>query len=207
MKGRAENQQGAFRFGAAFETLTSHAPFPWQQRLFDEYFARGLLPPAVAIPTGLGKTAVTAVWLLARAAGAALPRRLVYVVDRRTVVDQAIRSGWATASMAEVVRALVGLEIVNEGADVRPQGGGGAGGRPAQQHLELGKQLLDRVQIGGSLPPRPTLACRRHLSPACDGIPYGRFRPDHVIAAGVPHRRPSGTATAHGARLAPKAPR
>ena len=52
-------------------------------------FRDGKLPPAVDIPTGLGKTAVMAIWLLARAAGARLPRRLVYVVDRRAVVDQA----------------------------------------------------------------------------------------------------------------------
>ena len=44
---------------------------------------------ALDIPTGLGKTAVIAVWLLARAAGASIPRRLVYIVDRRAVVDQA----------------------------------------------------------------------------------------------------------------------
>ena len=78
-----------FNFCDAFEALTEHRPFPWQRRLFEECFSRGTLPPAVDIPTGLGKTAVMAVWLLARAAGAALPRRLVYVVDRRAVVDQA----------------------------------------------------------------------------------------------------------------------
>ncbi|MDE0389445.1 MAG: type I-U CRISPR-associated helicase/endonuclease Cas3 [Rhodospirillales bacterium] len=76
-------------FGEAFEALTGHLPFPWQRRLFEEHFCCGTLPPAVDIPTGLGKTAVMAVWLLARAAGASLPRRLVYVVDRRAVVDQA----------------------------------------------------------------------------------------------------------------------
>ena len=79
----------AFDFPNAFEALTGHPPFPWQRRLFEGWLARGSLPPAVDIPTGLGKTAVMAVWLLARAAGAALPRRLVYVVDRRAVVDQA----------------------------------------------------------------------------------------------------------------------
>ena len=78
-----------FGFEDAFAALTGHRPFPWQRRLFEEWLARGSLPPAVDIPTGLGKTAVMAVWLLARAAGAALPRRLVYVVDRRAVVDQA----------------------------------------------------------------------------------------------------------------------
>lgn len=77
-----------FHFGSAFEALTGHAPFPWQSRLF-ERLRSGDLPPAVDIPTGLGKTAVMAIWLLARAAGAPLPRRLVYVVDRRAVVDQA----------------------------------------------------------------------------------------------------------------------
>ena len=77
-----------FDFGEAFEALTGYEPFPWQARLFKRLSA-GDLPPAVDIPTGLGKTSVMALWLLARAAGARLPRRLVYVVDRRAVVDQA----------------------------------------------------------------------------------------------------------------------
>lgn len=75
-------------FDANFEALTGHRPFPWQRRAF-ESMSRGELPESVDVPTGLGKTAVMAVWLLARAECAALPRRLVYVVDRRAVVDQA----------------------------------------------------------------------------------------------------------------------
>ena len=75
-------------FNGAFEALTGHKPFPWQRRLFNQ-MSTGKLPSAVDIPTGLGKTAVMAIWLLSRAKGADLPRRLVYVVDRRAVVDQA----------------------------------------------------------------------------------------------------------------------
>ena len=75
-------------FDESFEALTGHTPFPWQRRLFEQ-FRSGLLPSAVDIPTGLGKTAVMAIWLLARSEGAPLPRRLVYIVDRRAVVDQA----------------------------------------------------------------------------------------------------------------------
>ena len=77
-----------FDFRDAFSALTGHKPFPWQARLFKR-LSNCNLPDAVDIPTGLGKTAVMAIWLLARAAGAELPRRLVYVVDRRAVVDQA----------------------------------------------------------------------------------------------------------------------
>ena len=72
-----------------FETLTGHAPFEWQRRLFEERFMEGCLPSALDLPTGLGKTSVMAIWYLARRAGAPVPRRLVYVVDRRAVVDQA----------------------------------------------------------------------------------------------------------------------
>ncbi len=63
-------------------------PFPWQEELFTR-FAKGTIERSLDIPTGLGKTAVMAIWLVARAHGAPLPRRLVYVVDRRAVVDQA----------------------------------------------------------------------------------------------------------------------
>ena len=66
----------------------NETPFPWQQELLKR-FAAGEIDPALDIPTGLGKTSVMAIWLVARALGAKLPRRLAYVVDRRAVVDQA----------------------------------------------------------------------------------------------------------------------
>jgi CRISPR-associated endonuclease/helicase Cas3 len=75
-------------FTDAFFALTENPPFPWQRELFAR-FKNGTIEHALDIPTGLGKTAVMAIWLVARAHGAPLPRRLVYVVDRRAVVDQA----------------------------------------------------------------------------------------------------------------------
>ena len=82
-------------YAAAFAELTvqngeGFAPFNWQMRLL-RHFMDGDLPGAVDVPTGLGKTAVMALWLIARAADADVPRKLVYVVDRRAVVDQASR--------------------------------------------------------------------------------------------------------------------
>ncbi|MBI3097093.1 MAG: hypothetical protein HYY93_02430 [Planctomycetes bacterium] len=81
-------------FDTFFHAATGVAPFPWQLALFDE-FLQGRFRETCDIPTGLGKTSVMAIWLLALAhharAGtvAGFPRRLVYVVNRRTVVDQA----------------------------------------------------------------------------------------------------------------------
>lgn len=82
------------------KVLGVESPFPWQLALLD-LFLDGTTTHAIDIPTGLGKTAVMAIWLVARAAGAAVPRRLVYVVDRRAVVDQATQA-------AEDLRAFVG---------------------------------------------------------------------------------------------------
>ena len=76
-------------FGKNFEKLTGFPPFKWQNGLYQDYFAKGEIPSALDIPTGLGKTSVMAIWYLALKAGKRVPRRLVYVVDRRAVVDQA----------------------------------------------------------------------------------------------------------------------
>jgi len=91
-------------FCASFYRLTGHRPFDWQQRLFHENFAASNIPASVDIPTGLGKTSVMAIWYLARAAGADIPRRLVYVVDRRTVVDQATDTAEAIHKHAPELR-------------------------------------------------------------------------------------------------------
>lgn len=74
-------------FEQAFEALTENRPFPWQTVLYERFIA-GDVPRSCNLPTGVGKTSVIAVWLIALAAGAKVPRRLVYVVNRRTVVDQ-----------------------------------------------------------------------------------------------------------------------
>lgn len=73
--------------------------FPWQARLLRR-LVDGTMDRALDLPTGLGKTAVMAIWAVARAVGAPVPRRLVYVVDRRAVVDQA-------TAVAEGIRAWV----------------------------------------------------------------------------------------------------
>lgn len=70
-------------------TIAGRPLYSWQERLLADYLSQGQVPDAVDIPTGLGKTTVISLWLAALARGAALPRRLVYVVDRRAVVDQA----------------------------------------------------------------------------------------------------------------------
>lgn len=75
-------------FRAIFCALTENDPFPWQESLYENFIA-GKIPSAVDLPTGLGKTSVVAVWLIALITHPdRMPRRVVYVVNRRTVVDQ-----------------------------------------------------------------------------------------------------------------------
>jgi CRISPR-associated endonuclease/helicase Cas3 len=78
------------QFRQSFALLTGNpsGPFPWQERLYTDWFSRGRLPGSCSLPTGVGKTSVVAIWLIALLHGAKVPRRLVYCVNRRTVVDQ-----------------------------------------------------------------------------------------------------------------------
>ncbi|GIW75949.1 MAG: type I-U CRISPR-associated helicase/endonuclease Cas3 [Phycisphaerae bacterium] len=76
-------------FESLFEKLTGFQPQCWQKRLYHKYFLSEL-PRVIDLPTGLGKTMIMAIWLIARIMHPEkIPTRLIYVVDRRTVVDQA----------------------------------------------------------------------------------------------------------------------
>ncbi|MFP4203697.1 MAG: CRISPR-associated endonuclease Cas3'' [Opitutales bacterium] len=84
-----------------FEAATGHGPYDWQRRLAEEPECRSRL---IDIPTGLGKTAgVVLAWLwnrlqtaqlsnhkseIASPTGDAWPRRLVYCLPMRTLVEQ-----------------------------------------------------------------------------------------------------------------------
>jgi CRISPR-associated endonuclease/helicase Cas3 len=98
-------------FDQQFAALSGFEPLSWQRRLFGKLL-KDDVPSALDLPTGLGKTSVMPIWLIARAHGARLPRRLVYVVDRRAVVDQATdeaeKLGKALAGKADHFRALDG---------------------------------------------------------------------------------------------------
>ena len=92
-----------------FRAVAGHAPYPWQRRLYKELVA-GRVPAAVAIPTGLGKTVCVLLALLARLRNPSLARRIVYVVDRRAIVDQtaAVIRGWIDriGELPELARAF-----------------------------------------------------------------------------------------------------
>lgn len=93
-------------FPRIFEILTGNSPFPWQVGLHSKFVA-GEFPSSISIPTGLGKTSIVTVWLFALAHHPErVPRRLIYVVNRRTVVDQ------TTAEVERLRNALAKPELI-----------------------------------------------------------------------------------------------
>ncbi len=99
-------------FAAFFRDIHDHPPFPWQQRLTTQVLSRGAWPKVIDLPTGTGKTAVldTAVFALA-ARPAISPRRVVFVIDRRIVVDQVYKRAQQIRDRIEAGRTPI-LKLV-----------------------------------------------------------------------------------------------
>ncbi len=76
-------------FDRYFRDVHGQPPYPWQSRLTRKVLDEGRWPDVIDLPTGVGKTAVldTAIFALAARPDIS-PRRIVFVVDRRIVVDQ-----------------------------------------------------------------------------------------------------------------------
>ncbi|TVQ88969.1 MAG: type I-U CRISPR-associated helicase/endonuclease Cas3 [Deltaproteobacteria bacterium] len=82
-------------FSEYFRAVHGYEPYPWQQRLALMVVQEGTWPKTIGVPTGTGKTATLDVAIYALAASASqapqerrAPRRIIMVVDRRTIVDQ-----------------------------------------------------------------------------------------------------------------------
>ena len=82
-------------FASFFRAVHCHPPFPWQRRLVEQLACGDCWPDVLDLPTGTGKTAALDAAVFHLALRANEPRRaalrIVLVVDRRLVVDDAYR--------------------------------------------------------------------------------------------------------------------
>lgn len=88
--------------------------FDWQQRLAGEVLDRGRWPDVVDLPTGSGKTSLVDLAVFALAARPEVfSRRIVFVVDRRLIVDQVTARAAAIRDALHNPSSPVLLEIAS----------------------------------------------------------------------------------------------
>jgi CRISPR-associated endonuclease/helicase Cas3 len=141
-------------FADVFGAIHRVPPFAWQTRLLRTVIEQGW-PATIAAPTGTGKTAVldVALFHLALAMSGAschpAPRRIVFAVDRRVIVDQAfvrarkLRKALVAASDARVAAMAAALTA--------------AGDEPL--HVEVLRGGMPREDVWARSPIQPTILC------------------------------------------------
>ena len=141
-------------FDETFKALTGNLPFPWQRALYERFISdrSDNIPPSCNLPTGLGKTSIIAIWLIALANHPQrMPRRLVYVVNRRTVVDQTtdeVKNYWTVLQQDSAIRTQLSALC-----SVRPQ--------PSESPLAISTlrgQFADKGEWAED-PARPAVIC------------------------------------------------
>jgi CRISPR-associated endonuclease/helicase Cas3 len=122
------------RFTEFFQAVNGFGPFPWQRRLAERVCEPGRSwPRAIALPTAAGKTACIdiAVYSLAYQANLppserTAPRRILFVVDRRVVVDQAYEHAKQLGTVLKKAKSGIPGEV----ADALRKLAGDPEGRP-----------------------------------------------------------------------------
>ena len=135
-------------FKKLFTKITGNEPYPWQTRLYD-LFLEGKFPSHLDIPTGMGKTTVITLWLLAflksKNTETKIPTRLVYIVDRRAIVDQASNETEKLKKRMKEMKIDINLNI----SKMRG-GGGGADNREWLKNPEEPAIIIGTIDMIGS---------------------------------------------------------
>jgi len=138
----------AHNFPAYFRDVHGYEPFPWQTRLTEKVLETGTWPAVIDLPTGVGKTAVldTAVFTLA-CQPENFPRRVVFVIDRRIIVDQVYRRAKVIQEKIHAAKT----EVLNQIKDRISHSFGTQISEPGENFKD-NKNLLGVVALRGGIP-------------------------------------------------------
>lgn len=105
-------------FEKFFYEVNGHPPFPWQLSLTGKLL-RGEWPEALNVGTGLGKTVLIDILVFLQSVRPQAPSRIVFTVDRRTLVDAAYLRSQRLADLLAKPEKSEALQTVADGLKLR----------------------------------------------------------------------------------------